>query len=103
MWCQLAQSLGFARISRNDANTTLTCACACVRRCRDGVGTAHLSRAIKEAAAAGVKVGEARRLLKLMQGLDNTVALFASVDIKPKVRDGGPFMLLTVNVEECRS
>ena len=35
--------------------------------CRDGVGTAALSRAIKDAAAAGVKVGEARRLLKLMQ------------------------------------
>jgi hypothetical protein len=40
------------------------------RALRDGVGTAHLSRAIKEAAAAGVKVGEARRLLKLMQGLE---------------------------------
>ena len=35
--------------------------------CRDGVGTAALSRAIKDAAATGVKVGEARRLLKLMQ------------------------------------
>lgn len=31
------------------------------------MGTAALSRAIKDAAAAGVKVGEARRLLKLMQ------------------------------------
>ena len=41
--------------------------------------------------------------LKLMQGLDNTVALFPSVDIKPKVRGGGPFMLPTVDVEECRS
>ncbi|PSC75029.1 hypothetical protein C2E20_1867 [Micractinium conductrix] len=40
------------------------------RALSDGVGTAHLSRAIKEAAAAGVKVGEARRLLKLMQGLE---------------------------------
>ncbi len=34
------------------------------------MGTAQLSRAIKEAAAAGVKVGEARRLLKLMQALE---------------------------------
>jgi hypothetical protein len=40
------------------------------RALKDGVGTAHLSKAIKEAAAAGVKVGESRRLLKVMQGLE---------------------------------
>ncbi|KAK9816451.1 hypothetical protein WJX72_000489 [[Myrmecia] bisecta] len=43
------------------------------RALKDGSNTVALSRAIQEAAAAGVKVAEARRVLKLMQGLESAL------------------------------
>lgn len=62
------------------------------RALRDGVGTSQLSRAIKEAAAAGCKVGEARRMLKLMQGLEAAMQQAAEGPLQYqalKVRSGG--------------
>ena len=46
------------------------------------MGSAALSRAIKEAAAAGVKVAEARRLLKLQQGLEAAMAAAAEAPLQ---------------------
>eukprot|EP00884_Botryococcus_braunii_P020575 jgi/Botrbrau1/7200/Bobra.0300s0026.1 len=44
------------------------------RALKEGANTAYLSRAIQEAAAAGVKVADAKRILKLMQALEAVMA-----------------------------
>lgn len=44
------------------------------RALKDGAGSLQLARAIQEAAAAGVKVQAARRVLKLMQMLETATS-----------------------------
>lgn len=54
--------------------TSSVCEAKLTRALRDGIGSAQLSRLITDAAAAGVKVAVARKVLKLQQLLEQAMA-----------------------------